>query len=74
MSIEIPKEKDLSVIRKYFTEFMVLVLMVAVVKLYVVQNQFEKEVRNEILTKLQNSTQAVNSINLFLNSQNRYNK
>lgn len=71
MAIEIPKEKELSVIRKYFTEFIVMVLLIAVVKMYVIQNDFEKEVRTQILIKLENSTQATNSINLFLHSQSQ---
>lgn len=52
--------KNLSLLRSYLPEILFVLLTSVVVKLYVELSNFQKEVREQVLIKLVESTEAIN--------------
>ena len=67
MLMEKLNTKNLSMLRSYLPEILIIALCVAVFKLYYEHRSFEKEVRTEVLIKLNESTNAVGKMTDALN-------
>jgi len=59
--------KNLLMVRSYFPEIAFVLLSVAIVKMYYEHRSFEKEVRTEVLNKLNESTNATGKMTDALN-------